>query len=115
MMTERQVEAAIQEAFRFRYRITLWKIDAGGRGLRSAGPKGARGSTGIPAGFPDLMGLEPVSGRAVFVEVKRPGGKPAPHQAMFLALLRSMGGVAFCADSVDSALRQFEQQTGRAS
>ena len=110
MMTERQVEAAIQEAFRFRYRITLWKIDAGGRGLRSAGQKGARGSTGIPAGFPDLLGLEPVSGRAVFVEVKRPGGKPAPHQAMFLALLRSMGAVAFCADSVDSALRQFEQQ-----
>ena len=109
MMTERQVEAAIQEAFRFRYRITLWKIDAGGRGLRSAGPKGARGSTGIPAGFPDLLGLEPVSGRAVFIEVKRPGGKPAPHQAMFLALLRSMGAVAFCADSVDSALRQFEE------
>ena len=110
MMTERQVEAAIQEAFRFRYRITLWKIDAGGRGLRSAGPKGARGSTGIPAGFPDLLGLEPVSGRAVCIEVKRPGGKPAPHQAMFLALLRSMGAVAFWADSVDSALRQFREQ-----
>lgn len=110
MMTERQVEAAIQEAFRFRHRITLWKIDAGGRGLRSAGPKVSRGSTGIPAGFPDLLGLEPVSGRAVFIEVKRPGGKPAPHQAMFLAHLRSMGAVAFCADSVDSALRQFREQ-----
>jgi hypothetical protein len=110
MMTERQVEAAIQEAFRFRHRITLWKIDAGGRGLRSAGPKASRGSTGIPAGFPDLLGLEPVSGRAVFIEVKRPGGKPAPHQAMFLAHLRGMGAVAFWADSVDSALRQFGEQ-----
>ena len=83
--------------------------------MRSAGPKVSRGSTGIPAGFPDLLGVEPVSGRAVFVEVKRPGGKPAPHQAMFLALLRSMGAVAFCADSVDAALRQFDQQTGRAA
>ncbi len=110
MMTERQVESAIQEAFRFRHRITLWKIDAGGRGLRSAGPKVSRGSTGIPAGFPDLLGLEPVSGRAVFIEVKRPGGKPAPHQAAFLALLRGMGAVAFWADSVDSALRQFREQ-----
>lgn len=110
MMTERQVESAIQEAFRFRHRITLWKIDAGGRGLRSAGPKASRGSTGIPAGFPDLLGLEPVSGRAVFIEVKRPGGKPAPHQAAFLALLRGMGAVAFWADSVDSALRQFREQ-----
>ena len=109
-MTERQVEAAIQEAFRYRHRITLWKIDAGGRGLRSAGPKVSRGSTGIPAGFPDLLGLEPVSGRAVFIEVKRPGGKPAPHQAAFLALLRGMGAVAFWADSVDSALRQFREQ-----
>ena len=109
MMTERQVEAAIQEAFRYRHRITLWKIDAGGRGLRRGQPERNGGGTGIPAGFPDLLGLEPVSGRAVFIEVKRPGGKPAPHQAMFLALLRSMGAVAFWADSVDSALRQFEE------
>ena len=115
MMTERQVEAAIQEAFRYRHRITLWKIDAGGRGLRRGQSERNGGGTGIPAGFPDLLGLEPVSGRAVFIEVKRPGGKPAPHQAMFLALLRSMGAVAFCADSVDSALQQFDQQTGRAA
>lgn len=115
MMTERQVEAAIQEAFRYRHRITLWKIDAGGRGLRRGQSERHGGSTGIPAGFPDLMGVEQVSGRAVFVEVKRPGGKAAPHQAMFLALLRSMGAVAFWADSVDSAIRQFAEQTGRAA
>ena len=46
----------------------------------------------------------------MFIEVKRPGGKPAPHQAAFLALLRGMGAVAFWADSVDSALRQFREQ-----
>lgn len=114
-MTERQVEAAIQEAFRYRHRITLWKIDAGGRGLRRGQSERNRGSTGIPAGFPDLLGLEPVSGRAVFIEVKRPGGKPTAAQRAFLEARRAEGAVAFWADSVDSAIRQFLEQTGEAA
>ena len=107
---EKEVQAAIIQAFKVQHRITLHKIDAGAAGMRSGLPKGGRGYSGLPAGFPDLMGVIPPNGRALFIEVKRPGQKPRPNQTDFLERFRAAGCVAFWADSVDSALAQYEDQ-----
>lgn len=103
---EKVVQKAICEVFRAKYRIALIHIDAGGAGYRA---NGGGGYSATPAGFPDLLGLIPPTGRALFIEVKAPGKKPPQHQLDYLALLRSKGALAFWADSVESALRQFEE------
>lgn len=102
---EKVVQKAIQEAFRVKYRIALIHIDAGGAGYRA---EGGGGYSTIPAGFPDLLGLVAPHGRALFIEVKAPGKKPTKLQMDYMALLRSRGAIAFWADSVESALAQFE-------
>lgn len=108
-LLERDVERAIVLAFWYKFRIHLFKTDAGAAGMRQGKPKGAGGYTGMPAGFSDLLGAIPPHGRAIFLEVKRPGGRPTAAQKAFLEARRAEGAVAFWADSVDSALRQFEE------
>ena len=100
---ERDIQRAIQQAFKLKHRLTLWHIDAGQAGMRSTG----RQHSDIPSGFPDLLGITK-GGRAVFIEVKRPGGTFRPGQQEFLKTMRDQGAIAFWADSVDSALSQFE-------
>ena len=109
-LLERDVELAIVQAFWFKFRIHLFKTDAGAAGMRRGEPKGSGGYTGMPAGFSDLLGAIPPHGRAIFLEVKRPGRKPTAAQRAFLEARRAEGAVAFWADSVDSALRQFREQ-----
>jgi hypothetical protein len=104
---ERDIEKAIQEAFFYRHRITLWKIDAGCAGMRLGSSNGFRGHSTIPEGFPDLLGIIPPTGRLLAIEVKRPGKKPTTAQSAFIAQIVRDGGTAFWADSVESALEQF--------
>lgn len=106
---EKDVVRAIVQAFRAR-KITLFQTDAGVAGMRNALAEGARGYSALPAGFPDLMGVVPGSGRACFIEVKRPGNKPTDAQTAFLARVRGLGAIAFWADSVESAISQFNEQ-----
>lgn len=101
---ERDIQRAIQQAFKLKHRLTLWHIDAGQAGMRSTG----RQHSEIPTGFPDLLGVTS-GGRAVFIEVKRPGGTFRPGQIAFLESMRNQGAIAFWADSADSALQQFEE------
>lgn len=108
-LLERDVERAIVLAFWYKFRIHLFKTDAGAAGMRQGKPNGAGGYTGMPAGFSELLGAIPPHGRAIFLEVKRPGRKPTAAQRAFLESRRAEGAVAFWADSVDSALRQFEE------
>lgn len=103
---EKLVQKAIQQAFKLKHQIVLIHIDAGAAGMRAGG---AGGYSGIPAGFPDLLGVVPGSGRALFIEVKAAGCKPTELQTRMLALLKAKGAVAFWADSVDSALSQFQE------
>ena len=105
---ERLVQKDIQDAFRLRYRIALVHVDAGGASFRSGEARGQGGFSATPAGFPDLVGVIPPTGRAIYIEVKAAGKKPTTIQANFLELLREKGAVAFWADSLDSALAQFE-------
>ena len=40
-------------------------------------------NTGVPPGFSDLFGVRRSDGRAVFIEVKKPGGRVSPAQRDF--------------------------------
>lgn len=106
---EKGVQRAIQQAFRLQHGIALVYVDAGAAGMRQGQARGAGGYSATPAGFPDLVGVVPPSGRAIYIEVKAPGGKPTELQLRMLAALASKGAVAFWADSVASALEQFER------
>jgi len=105
---EKAVQKAIQQAFRVRYNIGLVHVDAGAASMRHGQGVGQGGHSATPAGFPDLVGVFPPSGRAVYIEVKAPGNKPTELQTRMLQLLRDKGAIAMWADSVDDALAQFE-------
>lgn len=110
---EKAVQKAIQDAFRLKFNIALVHVDSGAAGMRRGQAAGAGGHSSTPAGFPDLVGCFPPSGRAVYIEVKAPGNKPTELQTRFLEVLRSKGAIAFWADSVESALSQFQEQSRR--
>lgn len=57
-----------------------------------------------PAGVPDLAGV--VLGRAVFVEVKLPGGRVSRIQTITQRRLASAGAIVAVATSVDEAVTQ---------
>ena len=57
------------------------------------------GSIYMYKGFSDVFGLFP-DGRAFFLEVKKPGKKPEPHQEAFLRLCASYGAVTGWCDSL---------------
>lgn len=107
---EKDVQKAIIEAFWLKYRIELVPTDAGGKGFR--GQNGAKGTSGIPSGFPDLVGVVPPHGKAVYIEVKRPGEKvkEGGNQAAWLQKLFNAGAIALWASSVDSAILEYEIQ-----
>ena len=60
-------------------------------------------STGLPIGFPDLFGVRFSDGKAVFIEVKKPGGKVRPEQERFVLGMREYGFIAGIAYSVEDA------------
>lgn len=61
-------------------------------------------STGLPKGFPDLFGFRKSDGRAVFIEVKTPKGRPSPEQTKFLGTMRKFGVIAGACRSAEDAL-----------
>lgn len=48
-------------------------------------------SSDVPAGFSDLFGVRKSDGRAVFIEVKTPKGRPTKEQKHFLEQMRDAG------------------------
>lgn len=106
---EKEVQKAIIEAFWAKYRIELVPTDAGGKGFR--GKAGTvHGHSGIPSGFPDLVGVIPPTGRAIYIEVKRPGQKVVAGglQEGWILKLSTWGAVSFWTDSVDAAIKAYE-------
>ena len=59
--------------------------------------------TGVPVGFSDLFGVRP-DGKAFFIEVKTPKGKPLQAQMNFLQAMKHNGAVAGICRSVQDAL-----------
>lgn len=106
---EKAVQKAIQDAFRLKFGIALVHVDSGAAGMRRGLGAGQGGHSATPAGFPDLVGVVPPIGRAIYIEVKAAGGKLTQAQESMLAILKAKGAIAFWADSVASALAQFDQ------
>lgn len=71
-------------------------------------------SSGVPKGFPDLIGIKPVTitedmvgktiGQFVFIEVKSEKGRLSPEQNLFQRLLKSNGALGGVARSIDEAI-----------
>ena len=61
-------------------------------------------STGLPKGFSDLFGFRKSDGKAVFIEVKTPKGKPSAEQKKFLETMRKYGVIAGICRSPEEAL-----------
>lgn len=62
-------------------------------------------TSGVPKGFADLFGFRKSDGRAVFIEVKTPNGKPSAEQVKFLETMRNNGAVAGVCRSVEEAIK----------
>ena len=71
-------------------------------------------STGVPKGFSDLFGVRISDGRAVFIEVKAPGGKPSKPQIDFIKQMKISGAVAGICYSVEDALKLIREGTENA-
>lgn len=68
-------------------------------------------TSGVPAGFSDLFGVRKSDGKAVFIEVKTPKGKPTKEQTHFLEQMRNAGAVAGVCRSADEAVRLVKEET----
>lgn len=60
--------------------------------------------TGLPSGFPDLMGYKPDNGKIYFIEVKTPKGKRRPDQIRFAQNLRDKNVIYGVARSAKEAV-----------
>lgn len=62
-------------------------------------------STGVPKGFSDLFGFRKSDGKAVFIEVKTPKGRPTKDQLHFLDTMRKNGAVTGICRSAEEAIK----------
>lgn len=61
--------------------------------------------TGLPTGFPDLMGYKPDNGRIFFIEVKTATGKRRKDQVLFAQGLKNKNVIYGVARSADEAAK----------
>ena len=60
-------------------------------------------NAGVPPGFSDLFGVRRSDGRAVFIEVKKPGGRVSPAQQNFIQQMKAIGAIAgVCYSAADA-------------
>ena len=60
--------------------------------------------TGLPSGFPDLVGYKPENGKIYFIEVKTPKGKRRADQVAFANGLRDKNVIYGVVRSADEAV-----------
>jgi len=92
---ESQLQAACLGVFRA-YGILAWPMNREKGGRNRAVHVGFKGLL-------DLGGVIPGSGRAIFVEVKRPGVVPSPHQVAALRMLAQAGAFVCLVHDVKEA------------
>ena len=61
--------------------------------------------TGLPTGFPDLMGYKPENGRIFFIEVKTPVGRRRKDQVNFANGLKNKNVIYGVARSAEEAVK----------
>jgi len=59
--------------------------------------------SGVPKGYSDLSGVRKSDGKAVFIEVKKPGGAIRPEQINFIEQMQISNALAGFARSVEDA------------
>lgn len=85
-------------------RCVAWRANVIATGSVSA--TGARRWVrSLPVGHPDIAGILP-GGRALFVEIKRPGAQLSPAQVGMLKVLSTMGALALTVHSLDELRTQ---------
>ena len=103
-MTMKGAEQALQDAIRVKlaqegyvvFRTNVGKVKtADGRWF----------DTGLPTGFPDLMGFKPENGKIFFIEVKTPKGKRRADQVRFAKNLQDKCAIYGVARTVDEAVK----------
>ena len=67
---------------------------------------GIRGRANSSKGMSDLIGVW--QGRALAIEVKKPGGRVSLEQSAFLEAWKQAGGIAFVADCLEDVRRKLE-------
>jgi len=80
-------------------RCMLFRINVG----KAYTKDGRYFDTGVPKGFSDLFGFRKSDGKAVFIEVKTPTGRPTDQQKKFLNAMLNAGAVAGVCRSVQDA------------
>lgn len=60
--------------------------------------------TGVPKGFSDLFGVRKTDGKAVFIEVKTPKGRPSEEQINFIKQMKNNGAIAGICRSAEEAI-----------
>lgn len=65
---------------------------------------------GLPKGYSDLSGVRISDGRAVFIEVKTPSGRPTKAQLNFINKMREIGAVAGICRCADDAVKLINKQ-----
>lgn len=101
-------EAAIQEticAWLQAHHIPFSVTDAS----RSFGPDGEPRRSKVRAGWPDISGVIPRTGRAFFIETKSATGRLRAEQKRVIAHLRAAGALVIVARSMDEVIRSFGQ------
>ena len=70
------------------------------------GTVGMSDIVGIVPSTDGVHNYGPVIGRALFIEVKNPGGKVSPHQTAFLQTVTRAGGLGFVAHSCEEVVEK---------
>ena len=118
-MNEHEIQNAIRDALKYQTG-EFWRINVGSGYLsHSWNDKPRWFSTGVPKGFPDLIGIIPrrieesdvgkTIGQFAFIEVKSKSGRLTQEQNLFQALLIKNGAIGGIARSVDDAINLFKE------
>jgi len=109
---ERELRNAILQLLHV-HGIAAWSTGVGAfpaiyNGKRRFVRVGTVGMSDIIGIVPSTDGVHvgPLIGRALFIEVKNPGGKVSPEQTAFLSTVVRAGGIGFVAHSVDEVMEK---------
>lgn len=107
-MREQEIQQAILKALGARSDLCrVWRTNAG----TSRAWDAPRAIKGCPEGHPDIAGIL-VGGRALFIEVKRPGGRQSEQQVRFEVMVKQFGGVYLLVESVEQAIAAVSAAVG---
>lgn len=105
MATEKEIQNDILRCFATTDSIRLWRINVGTY-LTQDGRRMVRSA---PVGHPDLCGFL-MHGRALYIEVKRPGKKLTVEQYAFARTAGRFGALHIVASSVEDVERALRME-----